>query len=59
MPDPVLLRRLAENSVPYRDPLAAVNWRELEAAGRWLPDEALRLLRHHQAKIAAGQPIRD
>lgn len=43
MPDPLLLRRLAQNSLPYRDPVAAVNWAQLTAGERWLPDAALSL----------------
>ena len=38
-----LLLRLSENSLPYRDPLAAVNWSQLDTNSHWLPDTALSL----------------
>ena len=38
-----LLRQLSENSAPYRDPLAAVNWTQLTPGGWWLPESALSL----------------
>ncbi|HUF80325.1 MAG TPA: diiron oxygenase, partial [Burkholderiales bacterium] len=38
-----LLQRLSENSLPYRDPLAAVNWSQLDTDSHWLPEEALSL----------------
>lgn len=42
-PDTVLLRHLSENSARYRDPVARVDWSQLDAAGGWLPDTALSL----------------
>lgn len=41
--DPALLRQLSENSAPYRDPLALVNWSQLNAGSHWLPEPALSL----------------
>jgi hypothetical protein len=41
--DPALLRQLSENSTPYRDPLALVNWSQLNASSHWLPEAALSL----------------
>jgi len=41
--DPTLLRQLSENSTPYRDPLALVNWSQLNTSSAWLPDPALSL----------------
>jgi hypothetical protein len=41
--DTALLRQLSENSAPYRDPLAGVNWSQLNPNGFWLPDSALSL----------------
>lgn len=38
-----LLRQLSENSAPYRDPLALVNWSQLNTTGYWLPEPALSL----------------
>lgn len=38
-----LLRQLAANSTPYRDPLAVISWGELDAADYWLPPAALSL----------------
>jgi hypothetical protein len=38
-----LIRQLSENSGPYRDPLAAIDWARLDAAGIWLPEPALSL----------------
>lgn len=38
-----LLRRLSENSLPYRDPLAAVSWPLLNTSSFWLPETALSL----------------
>jgi hypothetical protein len=42
-PYTALLRQLSENSTPYRDPLAAVNWSQLDAGNAWLPEHALSL----------------
>lgn len=41
--DAALLRQLSENSAPYRDPLAGINWSQLRAPGYWLPESALSL----------------
>jgi len=41
--DTALLRQLSENSAPYRDPLAGINWSQLGAPGFWLPEAALSL----------------
>ena len=41
--DTALLRQLSENSTPYRDPLAGINWSQLAAPGGWLPEAALSL----------------
>ena len=41
--DTALLRQLSENSAPYRDPLAGINWSLLAAPGYWLPEAALSL----------------
>ena len=41
--DTALLRQLSENSAPYRDPLAGINWSQLGAQGYWLPEAALSL----------------
>jgi len=41
--DTALLRQLSENSAPYRDPLAGINWLQLGAPGFWLPEPALSL----------------
>jgi hypothetical protein len=38
-----LLRQLSGNSTPYRDPLATVNWAQLNPNGFWLPETALSL----------------
>lgn len=38
-----LLRQLAANSAPYRDPLSVIDWSGLDVAGYWLPPEALSL----------------
>lgn len=45
MPGPytALLRQLSENSTPYRDPLASVNWSQLDTGSAWLPEHALSL----------------
>lgn len=45
MPDAAtaLLKRLSDNSAPYRDPLAQVNWNELGTDSDWLPESALSL----------------
>jgi hypothetical protein len=39
--DTALLRQLSENSAPYRDPLAGINWSQLSMQGYWLPESAL------------------
>lgn len=41
--DAALLRQLSANSAPYRDPLAGVNWSQLDTHGYWLPEAALSL----------------
>ncbi|MGH8649877.1 MAG: diiron oxygenase, partial [Burkholderiales bacterium] len=41
--DTALLRQLSENSAPYRDPLAGINWSQLGAPGYWMPEAALSL----------------
>ncbi|MBI2311774.1 MAG: diiron oxygenase [Betaproteobacteria bacterium] len=38
-----LLRQLAANSTPYRDPLAVIDWGALDTAHYWLPPAALSL----------------
>ena len=38
-----LLRHLSANSTPYRDPLALVNWSQLNSTSAWLPESALSL----------------
>lgn len=38
-----LVRQLASNSDPYRDPLARVRWAELSSDDWWLPPQALSL----------------
>jgi hypothetical protein len=38
-----LLRQLSENSTPYRDPLAFINWSQLNTGSAWLPEPALSL----------------
>lgn len=38
-----LLRQLSENSAPYRDPVALVNWPQLNTNSFWLPEPALSL----------------
>lgn len=38
-----LLRQLSENSAPYRDPLAQVNWSQLNTNTFWLPEATLSL----------------
>lgn len=42
-PEASLLEQLAANSVPYRDPLAVLDWRSLTLERYWLPPEALSL----------------
>lgn len=39
----VLLKQLSQNSGPYRDPLASVDWARLDATSYWLPEPALSL----------------
>lgn len=39
--DAALLRQLSGNSAPYRDPLAQVNWSQLNTNSFWLPEAAL------------------
>src|SRR3990167_6470497 len=41
--DPALLRQLSENSLRYRDPVAAIDWSRLDQADFWLPEAALSL----------------
>jgi hypothetical protein len=41
--DTALLRKLSENSAPYRDPLAGISWSQLSVPGDWLPEAALSL----------------
>ena len=41
--DHALLRQLSENSMRYRDPVAAVEWTQLDTASFWLPEPALSL----------------
>lgn len=41
--DQALLRQLSENSLRYRDPLAAVDWSQLDAGSFWLPETVLSL----------------
>jgi hypothetical protein len=36
-PDAPLLEQLSANSVPYRDPLAVLDWRALNLERYWLP----------------------
>jgi hypothetical protein len=38
-----LLEQLSANSIPYRDPLAVLDWRSLELHSYWLPAEAISL----------------
>lgn len=38
-----LLRQLSENSARYRDPVAQVNWSQLDTSSWWLPEPALSL----------------
>lgn len=42
-PDVSLIRQLAANSAPYRDPLAAIDWSQLDTSSYWLPQSALSL----------------
>jgi hypothetical protein len=42
-PDAALLRQLSSISVPYRDPLALVDWGRLSLDDAWLPERALSL----------------
>lgn len=42
-PEAPLLEQLSANSVPYRDPLAALDWRALDLQCYWLPPEATSL----------------
>jgi hypothetical protein len=39
----MLLKQLSDNSGPYRDPLATVEWARLDTTGCWLPEPALSL----------------
>jgi len=41
--DLALLSQLSENSLRYRDPLAAIDWGRLDAESFWLPESALSL----------------
>lgn len=42
-PESPLLDQLSANSVPYRDPLAVLDWRTLDLGSYWLPPEAVSL----------------
>jgi hypothetical protein len=42
-PEAPLLEQLSANSVPYRDPLAVLDWRALDLDSYWLPPEAVSL----------------
>jgi hypothetical protein len=42
-PEAPLLEQLSANSVPYRDPLAVLDWRTLGLDSYWLPAEAVSL----------------
>ena len=42
-PDAPLLEQLSANSIPYRDPLAVLDWRTLNLDRYWLPPEAISL----------------
>lgn len=41
--DQPLLRQLSDNSSHYRDPLAAIDWAQLDTRSFWLPEPALSL----------------
>jgi hypothetical protein len=41
--DLLLFEQLSENSTPYRDPLAAIDWARLDRKSWWLPEAALSL----------------
>lgn len=41
--DTALLRQLSENSSRYRDPVAGIDWSQLDTADFWLPEHALSL----------------
>lgn len=41
--DHALLRQLSANSLRYRDPVAAIDWTQLDTASFWLPEPALSL----------------
>jgi hypothetical protein len=41
--DAALLRQLSSNSTPYRDPLALIEWGELNLDDPWLPEPVLSL----------------
>jgi len=43
VPEASLLRQLAANSDPYRDPLVALDWSRLSTGEYWLPETALSL----------------
>jgi hypothetical protein len=42
-PESSLLEQLSANSIPYRDPLAVLDWRMLDLDSYWLPPEAVSL----------------
>jgi hypothetical protein len=42
-PDAPLLEQLSANSIPYRDPLAVLDWRALNLDSYWLPPQAVSL----------------
>jgi len=41
--DAALLKQLSENSLPYRDPLAHIDWETLDGESYWLPETAITL----------------
>jgi hypothetical protein len=41
--DHALLKQLNSNSIPYRDPIAAIDWGALDSNAFWLPEEAVSL----------------
>lgn len=62
IPEASLLAQLAANSDPYRDPLAAIDWRRLDRDAWWLPPEAVSLFGlaefdalSHEARVRLSQ----